>query len=77
MGLDSPTHLAEELPQPKRTLPQILIVVILSQFVVGVVWILVLGFSITDLDAILATSTGYVVCVRHSFILTIIQGSDR
>ncbi|CAI6089038.1 unnamed protein product [Clonostachys chloroleuca] len=58
MGLDSPTHLAEELPQPKRTLPQILIVVILSQFVVGVVWILVLGFSITDLDAILATSTG-------------------
>uniref|UniRef100_A0A8H7K3Z7 Uncharacterized protein n=1 Tax=Bionectria ochroleuca TaxID=29856 RepID=A0A8H7K3Z7_BIOOC len=54
----APTHLAEELPQPKRTLPQILIVVILSQFVVGVVWILVLGFSITDLDAILATSTG-------------------
>ncbi|KAH6896037.1 amino acid/polyamine transporter I [Thelonectria olida] len=58
MGLDSPTHLGEELPQPKRILPRILIVVIVSQFVIGIIWILVLGFSIRDLSAIVATSTG-------------------
>ncbi|KAF5975974.1 choline transporter protein [Fusarium bulbicola] len=46
MGLDSPAHLAEEIPQPKRFLPRIMI--------------LILGFSITDIDAVIATSTGYV-----------------
>lgn len=58
MGLDGPTHLGEELPQPKQLLPRILIIVIVSQFVIGQVWILVLGFSIRDLSAIVATSTG-------------------
>ncbi|SCV36466.1 uncharacterized protein FFB14_06113 [Fusarium fujikuroi] len=58
MGLDGPAHLAEEIPQPKRFLPRIMIIVILSQFAIGLVWILVLGFSVKDLDAIVATSTG-------------------
>lgn len=58
MGLDGPAHLAEEIPDPKRALPRILLIVLGSQFVVGVVWILALGFSITDLDAITATTTG-------------------
>ena len=58
MGLDGPAHLAEEIPHPKRFLPRIMIIVILSQFAIGLVWILVLGFSVNDLDAIVATSTG-------------------
>ncbi|KAG5743892.1 hypothetical protein H9Q72_012139 [Fusarium xylarioides] len=58
MGLDSPAYLAEEIPQPKRFLPRIMIIVILSQFAIGLIWILILGFSITDIDAIIATSTG-------------------
>uniref|UniRef100_A0A0D2Y1U8 Uncharacterized protein n=1 Tax=Fusarium oxysporum (strain Fo5176) TaxID=660025 RepID=A0A0D2Y1U8_FUSOF len=29
MGLDGPAHLAEEIPQPKRFLPRIMIIVIL------------------------------------------------
>ncbi|KEZ46730.1 hypothetical protein SAPIO_CDS0006 [Scedosporium apiospermum] len=58
MALDGPAHLAEEIPQPKKLLPRIMLIVIGSQFVVGVIWIIVLGFSITDLDAILATPTG-------------------
>lgn len=60
MGLDGPTHLAEEIPQPRRHLPRILLIVIISQFFVGVVWILVLGFSITDLSAVRNSATGYV-----------------
>lgn len=58
MGLDCPTHLAEEVERPKKIIPRILVVVILSQTVVGVVWILALGFSITDLETITTTSTG-------------------
>ncbi|KAE8327938.1 amino acid/polyamine transporter I [Aspergillus sergii] len=58
MGLDGPAHLAEELPQAKKSLPRIMLIVIGSQFVVGVIWIIVLGFSITDLDAINNTTTG-------------------
>lgn len=59
MGLDAPAHLAEELPEPKRIIPRIMVIVIFSQAILGLVWILVLGFSITDLPAILATKTGY------------------
>ncbi|RAL05475.1 uncharacterized protein BO80DRAFT_398059 [Aspergillus ibericus CBS 121593] len=58
MGLDGPAHLAEELSHPKKSLPRIMLIVILSQFVVGVVWIIVLGFSITDFAAITSTATG-------------------
>ncbi|KAF4924291.1 Choline transport protein [Colletotrichum viniferum] len=36
----------------------ILLTVIISQFFVGVVWILVLGFSISDLPTIIASPTG-------------------
>ncbi|KAJ5362183.1 Amino acid/polyamine transporter I [Penicillium brevicompactum] len=58
MALDGPTHLAEELPSPKRILPRILVITITSQAMLGVVWILVLGFSIHNLQAIIHTSTG-------------------
>ncbi|CAI0648713.1 unnamed protein product [Colletotrichum noveboracense] len=58
MGLDCPTHLAEEVKNPKKVIPRILLIVIISQFFVGVVWILVLGFSIGDLPTIIASPTG-------------------
>ncbi|KAI8263638.1 hypothetical protein K4K58_012917 [Colletotrichum sp. SAR11_239] len=58
MGLDCPTHLAEEVKSPKKVIPRILLIVIISQFFVGVVWILVLGFSISDLPTIIASPTG-------------------
>ncbi|GAM36589.1 hypothetical protein TCE0_018f05789 [Talaromyces pinophilus] len=58
MGLDGPAHLAEEIPEPKKSLPRVMLMVIISQFVVGLIWIIVLGFSITDLSAITNTATG-------------------
>ncbi|KAF5009103.1 hypothetical protein FDECE_4655 [Fusarium decemcellulare] len=72
MGLDGPAHLAEELPQPKRHLPRIMLIVILSQVVVGIIWIIALGFSITDLDSILATKTGIPVLE----LIRVATGSD-
>jgi choline transport protein len=59
MGLDGPAHLAEEIPEPKKSLPRVMLIVILSQFVVGVIWIIVLGFSITNLEEIIKSPTGY------------------
>jgi hypothetical protein len=35
-----------------------MLIVIISQTVIGVVWILVLGFSITDMDLVVQTKTG-------------------
>ncbi|KAI9928663.1 hypothetical protein ASPWEDRAFT_168636 [Aspergillus wentii DTO 134E9] len=58
MGLDGPAHLAEEIPEPKRHLPRIMLIVILSQTVIGVIWIIVLGFSITDITTVVNTKTG-------------------
>ena len=60
MAIDAPTHLAEEIPRPKNELPRIMLIVILSQTAVGIIWIIVLGFSITDLDAINNSATGYI-----------------
>lgn len=61
MGLDGPAHLAEELPRPKVLLPRIMVTVLLSQFIVGLVWIIVLGFSITDISFITNSATGYAI----------------
>ncbi|KAH6685854.1 amino acid/polyamine transporter I, partial [Plectosphaerella plurivora] len=72
MGLDCPTHLAEEVKTPKKLIPRILLIVILSQFVIGVLWILVLGFSITDMPAIIGTSTGVPVVE----LIRLATGSD-
>ncbi|KAL2838651.1 amino acid/polyamine transporter I [Aspergillus pseudoustus] len=58
ISCEAACHLAEELPSPKRVLPRILLIVIVSQVVVGVIWIIVLGFAIIDLEKILNTTTG-------------------
>ncbi|KAL3455343.1 amino acid/polyamine transporter I [Aspergillus heterothallicus] len=58
ISLEGPCHIAEEIPTPKRFVPRILLIVILSQLVVGVVWIIVLGFSITNVEAVMYSPTG-------------------
>ena len=60
VSLDAGCHLAEEMPHPSRTLPKILYFTTFFQILVGVVWILVIGFSITDPDRIVNTPTGHV-----------------
>jgi choline transport protein len=67
MGLDCPTHLGEEVEKPKKVIPYILVIVVISQAVVGIIWILALGFSMTNLDAVLATTTGVPILelIRH------------
>lgn len=58
MALDGPIHLAEEMQHPLKMVPKVLYMTYGIQFLVGLVWILVVGFCITDLDAIVSSPTG-------------------
>lgn len=65
--LDASSHMAEELAAPTKAMPKIIIWTMASQFMAGLVWILVLGFCATDLDTVISTSTGSVAtCSRVS-----------
>lgn len=61
--LDAACHLAEEVPQPAVMIPRILYITMGTQFLVGVFYILVIGFAIKDMKVIINTSTGYSTCV--------------
>ena len=65
-GLDASCHMAEEMPQPKKLIPRILYITIGTQFLVGVVWILTVSFSIIDIDDIIDTATGLVSPLKSS-----------
>lgn len=56
--LDAACHMAEELPHPAVQIPRVLYITMGTQFVVGIVYILTIGFSITDIDVIIKTPTG-------------------
>ena len=56
--LDAACHLAEEVPLPTKEVPKVLWVTWISQSLVGIVWTLVIGFSIKELDTIVNTPTG-------------------
>lgn len=56
--LDAACHMAEEIPAPAVQIPRVLYITMGTQFVVGVIYILTVGFSITDIDVIINTPTG-------------------
>lgn len=56
--LDAACHLAEELHHPAVQIPRVLYLTMGVQFVVGIIYILTIGYSITDIDTIINTPTG-------------------
>ncbi|GKT50525.1 choline transport protein [Colletotrichum spaethianum] len=52
LGLDGATHMAEELPNPGRNVPRILILIMLIGCGTAVPWTVAFIFSTNDLDAI-------------------------
>lgn len=68
VSLDASCHLAEEVTRPAITIPRVLYFTTFLQIIVGIMWILAIGFSITDEDAIINTVTKYV-----SFSTTMIE----
>lgn len=58
VALDASCHMAEEVSRPTRIIPRILYTTIVVQFIVGLIWILAIGFSITNIDAIIDAPSG-------------------
>jgi choline transport protein len=58
VALDASCHMAEEIKSPTTMIPRILYITIGVQFLVGIVWILAIGFSIQDSEAIIDGPSG-------------------
>ncbi|KAL4798806.1 amino acid/polyamine transporter I [Aspergillus venezuelensis] len=52
-GGDGPTHLAEEVPNPSRTVPIAILLTIAMGFVTVFAWIIALMFVVTDVQAVI------------------------
>ncbi|KAJ6502842.1 choline transport protein [Mycena vitilis] len=60
---DSVTHMAEELPHPRRDLPRAMAAQIMLGTLTGLVYVVALMFAVTDLNAVLASSRFPLVAV--------------
>ncbi|KAF6839279.1 choline transport [Colletotrichum plurivorum] len=58
-GLDSALHLAEEVQNPRRQVPRAIVLTVIVGFVTAFVYIIVLLYSITDFEELVAVG-GYV-----------------
>ncbi|KAJ5259296.1 Choline transport protein [Penicillium angulare] len=56
--LDAATHMAEEVKSPEKIIPKAIMSTVAVGFITSWVFCLVMFFSITDLEALLTTSTG-------------------
>ncbi|KAJ7511048.1 choline transport protein, partial [Mycena galericulata] len=63
---DSVTHIAEELPHPRRDLPRAIAAQIIIGALTGFVYVVALMFSITDLDAVLTSNGSFPLAVVYS-----------
>ncbi|KAJ7339160.1 choline transport protein [Mycena albidolilacea] len=63
---DSVTHMAEELPHPRRDLPKAVAAQILLGALTGFVYAVALMFSITDLDAVLTSNGSFPLAVVYA-----------
>ncbi|KAJ7860074.1 choline transport protein [Mycena olivaceomarginata] len=63
---DSVTHMAEELPHPRRDLPKAIAAQIFLGALTGFVYVVALMFSITDLDAVLTSNGSFPLAVVYA-----------
>ncbi|KAJ7730277.1 choline transport protein [Mycena olivaceomarginata] len=63
---DSVTHMAEELPHPRRDLPRAVAAQIFLGALTGFVYVVALMFSITDLDAVLTSNGSFPLAVVYA-----------
>lgn len=57
-GLDAATHLAEEIINPETQIPKSILLTVLIGFVTSFIYAIAMFFSITDIDAVLYSTTG-------------------
>jgi choline transport protein len=56
LGMDGATHISEELPNPERTVPRVLVIIMAIGTSTSIPWTIALMFSTKDLDAVAASS---------------------
>ncbi|KAI3572714.1 amino acid/polyamine transporter I [Fusarium oxysporum f. sp. albedinis] len=54
LGLDGATHIAEEMPNPERTVPKVIALIMAIGTVTSIPWSIAMLFSTTDLDQVAA-----------------------
>ncbi|CAG8886465.1 unnamed protein product [Penicillium egyptiacum] len=63
IGLDSTLHLADECHQPARIIPKAIVTTVIVGFVTAFTFAVALCYSLTDLEALLTTSTNFPVYI--------------
>jgi len=56
LGLDGATHIAEELPNPERTVPRVILMIMVIGTVTSIPWTIAMLFSTNDLDTVAASA---------------------
>ncbi|EEU43558.1 uncharacterized protein NECHADRAFT_45162 [Fusarium vanettenii 77-13-4] len=56
LGLDGATHISEELPNPERTVPRVIVMIMIIGTITSIPWTIAMLFSTTDLDAVASAS---------------------
>ncbi|KAJ5181386.1 Amino acid/polyamine transporter I [Penicillium cf. viridicatum] len=59
LGYDAACHLSEEMPKPSRNVPLAMIGSVMINGVIGLVYAIVLLFSLGDLESLLQSKTGF------------------
>lgn len=59
LGYDAATHLSEELPSPRKNVPLAMVGSVLVNGILGLIYCIVLLYSLPDLDAVLTSPTGF------------------
>ncbi|CAI7659445.1 unnamed protein product [Penicillium glandicola] len=59
LGYDAACHLSEEMPKPSRNVPLAMIGSVVINGVIGLVYAIVLLFSLGDLESLLQSTTGF------------------
>ncbi|KAJ5211391.1 Amino acid/polyamine transporter I [Penicillium cf. griseofulvum] len=59
LGYDAACHLSEEMPRPSRNVPLAMIGSVIINGVIGLVYAIVLLFSLGDLESLLQSQTGF------------------
>jgi choline transport protein len=65
-GLDGALHVAEECPNPKKTVPKVLLMTVGIGFATAFVFTVVMAYCITSFIEVYFTSTGYVPLFFHN-----------
>ncbi|KAH7215528.1 amino acid/polyamine transporter I [Fusarium oxysporum] len=56
LGLDGATHIAEELPNPERTVPRVIVMIMVIGTVTSIPWTIAMLFSTNDLDKVASSA---------------------